>query len=349
MPGEWTGDGEWAGGEAGGPGGRRRRRNESGGWASEGDEAEGGEGGARPSAFPEARRGKKSNVVVADAPAWKPTVPQETGYVLGQTVRRKRNRLNVATLMQKLLKTTKGVRGAPFPLKWTIAQVTNILNERELLLRNLVSTLLEYANVDFHPPPAAGGPDAVRRTPATSSRGASLSATSLLAPTPSALLQEEIASATEQSAPAASPDPSPGHRSGQAHAQPSPSPANEPFKAGLLSSSAEEWHRLDLFVSDYYQRKYGLPSLADKHVRTLLRCIRGHNTDTRVGMFARFMQRPSSLPPEQLLCFLCIRAICRTSGVPREAWGLIGQPVGGRARATALFSWGLIGACMVLR
>lgn len=127
------------------------------------------------------------------------------------------------------------------------------------------------------------------------------------------------------------------------------SPPSLPALTSKLAASSEEWYRLDLFVSDYYQRRYGLQALADKHVRTLLQCVRGYASDPRVFLFAQFLRQPCPLPPEQLSFVLAMRALCRNAFIPRAAWALVGLPVGGRARMRALFSWAYIQACIILR
>lgn len=68
-----------------------------------------------------------------------------------------------------------------------------------------------------------------------------------------------------------------------------------------------------------------------------------------MALFMSLLQQPCMLPAEDLAVALCVRALCRRGGVPRSAWGIVGLPVGGRARQKALFKWGIIHACIVLR
>ncbi|KAA0167419.1 hypothetical protein FNF31_00861 [Cafeteria roenbergensis] len=136
-------------------------------------------------------------------------------------------------------------------------------------------------------------------------------------------------------------------------------PPNQPASSSSASdgtgsvswgASTQELHRLDLFVSDFYQRRFGLMALADRHVTTLLRCVRAYSeTDRMVDLFASLLASDVDMPREELLVVLCVRGLCRLPALPRAAWALAGMPTGGRARQRALFSWRLIHATIVLR
>jgi hypothetical protein len=104
--------------------------------------------------------------------------------------------------------------------------------------------------------------------------------------------------------------------------------------------------RFDWFVADCLTRRFGLELLANRHVLTLLRCVRAYAADARVAVFSRLLT--GRLGGDDALFYLAARALCRT-GVPREAWRLVGQPVGGRGRGRVNELWAAAYAGVVLR
>lgn len=74
----------------------------------------------------------------------------------------------------------------------------------------------------------------------------------------------------------------------------------------LSGFSPQKWVRFDHFLSDYYRRQFGLASLASRHIRTLLRCVKGYSKSNRqVALFRKFIDR--SLSADQLAFFLAVR------------------------------------------
>lgn len=93
-----------------------------------------------------------------------------------------------------------------------------------------------------------------------------------------------------------------------------------------------QWHFLEDFVSDFYIRRYGLHSLAEQHMRTLVRSVALHQADLHIRMFSRLLE--GSLSSNDQAFFLTVRSLCRY-GVPRRAWTIAGLPIGGRAKMRA--------------
>jgi hypothetical protein len=122
-------------------------------------------------------------------------------------------------------------------------------------------------------------------------------------------------------------------------------------------SKGSQWHKLEDFVSDFYIRRYGLhrfvpsaqrtteatslrqmlwfrmscclrsDSLAEQHMRTLIRSVAVHHADPNIRMFGYLLDTTYSSNDQAF--FLTVRSLCRY-GVPRRAWTIAGMPIGGR-------------------
>jgi hypothetical protein len=89
-----------------------------------------------------------------------------------------------------------------------------------------------------------------------------------------------------------------------------------------------------------------LSSLAQQHIRTLLRSVACHAADPNIALFGQLLNH--TYAREDMAFYVAVMALCRY-GVPRRAWAIAGLPVGGRAKLKTSYNWRIMEMAGMLR